>query len=280
MAAVEICNIAEKLNILYNIRRFKRLVVSNQGVAKYSQYLMIPAKQYRFEKARIVKISKVLALGFLEFLFWLGWPLRIVSCLVFRSLWPLFFRFQILGRDNLAKIRQGGIIFIANHHSRLDPFFIGSCLPWSLYWRIGQVLYMTYWKQMLRRPYGPFLWLYGSYPIFNANGDYKKSLAATIRRLREGKNIIMFPTAHMDRDFDPQNARPGVAFLARTLNPLFVPVRLSNIHDQNQNCHFFCRRKLKVVFGQPFQGLELGATGDSLSDLAKKIMAKVGEIQI
>jgi len=272
-------NIAKKSNTLYNISRFERPATYNPAGQNMAR-IMPPVQKNHPEIINILKTAKFLALGFLEFLFWLGWPLRIASCLALRPLWPLIFRFQILGRENLDKIRQGGVLFIANHHSRSDPFSIGSCLPWPLYWRIGQVRYMTYWKQMFLRPYGPFLWFYGSYPIFSANGNYEKSLAGTIRRLREGKNIIMFPTAYMDRDFDPQNARPGVAFLARALNPLIVPVRLSNLRAQNFSGRPWRKKELKVAFGQPFHWLEAGAASDSLPDLAKKIMAKVGEIRI
>ena len=216
---------------------------------------------------------------FLEILFISAFPLRIASYFFLRVFLFIFFRHEIKGRDNLAELNSTGAIFVANHHTKFDPFIVGSCIPWSYYKKIKHFRYFTYWKQMTRRPYGPILWLYGSYPVYQYKGNYERSLNSTISRLLDNQSILIFPTAHLEKVFTPANARPGVAYVAREIDPPIVPVRISNHYKFNPLVAFLGFYRSRIIFGRPFRWREVAGETDDLPARARKIMEKVAELE-
>jgi 1-acyl-sn-glycerol-3-phosphate acyltransferase len=215
----------------------------------------------------------------LEWLFKISYPLRVFTWIIVQGLGRAFFHWEISGREIFKKLPTGGVLFVSNHHSRLDPFFIGSAIPWSYYRQVKGFRYFTAARQITRRPWGPIIWLLGSYPVYRSNGDYERSLKRTVEMMEDGQNILMFPTGKLEKHFHPDNARPGAGYLAKTLNPLIVPVHIMNTYRMNPLETMLGFTRVKVAFGQPFRYSDVAAKSDSIGEASKKIMTKVKQLE-
>lgn len=181
----------------------------------------------------------------------------------------VFLNLQVLGKENLESLKSGGVLFVSNHPGKFDPFFIGAALPRSHYRHIKCFRYLTYYKYITRKWYGPLIWLSGAYPVYKDQGNFEKSLGRTLKLLRDNQNVLLFPTSRIQKDFVPSDARPGVAWLVKQINPLLVPVYIGRGHS----------RQLTITFGQPFKVDEIKGDANDNRELAARIMEKVSELK-
>jgi 1-acyl-sn-glycerol-3-phosphate acyltransferase len=191
----------------------------------------------------------------------------------------LFLNFEVRGVQNLDKL-NGKALFISNHHGAIDPFLVSAAIPGSYYKKIKCLRYLTYYKYIRRRPYGIFIWLMGAYSIVpgkNKN-DYEKILGKTVKLLKQDQSVLMFPTGKLERDFDPKNARPGVAYLAKTVNPVIVPVYIKDTYKIGLKDFYLRKRRVSVEFGEPFRYREAGDSNLDLNTTAELIMKEVDRI--
>jgi len=190
-----------------------------------------------------------------------------------------FLSLKVFGEENLKSIKTGNVVFIANHFGELDAFFIGACLPSSFLRKTKIFRQMTKASLMKKRWYGPLIWLMGAYPIESAAGDYESSLAKTCRILNDGQSVLMFPTGKVEGQCDPTKARPGIAYLARKLNPQLVPVFITDTHKMKPSDVFKKMRNVTVAFGRPFYWREAADDNDDLRAVAAKIMDRVKDLE-
>ena len=181
----------------------------------------------------------------------------------------VFLNMRVKGVENLKSLKSGGVLFVSNHPGMFDPFFIGAALPRSHYRPIKCFRYLTYYKYITRKWYGLFIWLSGAYPVYKDQGNLEKSLGRTIKLLRDNQNILIFPTSKIQKDFVTSDARPGVAWLAKKINPRLVPVYISGMHS----------RKIIITFGPPFKVNETKGDSDDNREVAARIMEKVKELK-
>ncbi len=165
---------------------------------------------------------------------------------------------------------------MANHPGKFDPFLIGAALPRSHYRQIKCFRYLTYYKYITCKWYGFFIWLSGAYPVYKKQGNFEKILAYTVKLLRDNQNILIFPTSKVQKDFIPENARPGVAWLVKKINPVLVPVFIKNTYKIKFKDILFRTRQVEIVFGKPFYKETLPKYDNR--KIAKEIMEKVGEL--
>jgi len=181
-----------------------------------------------------------------SFLGWIFVYLRLLTLLMGR----LFLKMEVKGLENLKDVKPGGVLFISNHHSYIDPFLIGSSLPRSYLKRIRRIRFMTAERFINKRWYGFLISFVGAYPVYKTGGDYQKSLSTTIDLLRDNQDVLMFPNGKKDIKFDSENAKPGVAYLAKTFNPQIVPVYISDTYKITFSDFFLRRRKIIITFGK------------------------------
>lgn len=202
-----------------------------------------------------------------NFFHFLGWILSNI-------IGKLFFHLEFKGQENIEKLAGGGVVFIANHHSKFDAFFIGAGIPRLYFKKIKSFRYLTYYAHVHLRLYGPFIWLTGAYAVRPAGGDYAKSLKRTVQFLNDNQSILMFPTGHREKEFNTGDARPGIAYLARTGNYQIVPVYIHDTYRISIPDLILRKRKVKVIFGKPFR-YEIAKDNNDLKTEARKIMQKV-----
>lgn len=146
--------------------------------------------------------------------YWLGYRF-------FRELARGLFDFQTIGAE---KLRFSGPALIAcNHVSFLDPPFVGQAFDEAIHYFARKTLF----DHPLA---GAILRSWQTIPIDRDKPD-ASSLKATIRLLREGKQVLIFPEGTRSPDGRLQPAEAGVGlFIAKAGAPV-LPVRIFGSYD-------------------------------------------------
>jgi len=99
----------------------------------------------------------------------------------------ILFRLQAKGIEHIPK--KGGFILASNHVSYLDPIVLGAISPRKLNFMAKEELFchpLISW----------FLSRVGAFPVKRDSADLS-ALKYALRRLREGKALILFPLLSM-----------------------------------------------------------------------------------
>lgn len=169
--------------------------------------------------------------------YWIGHRL-------FRAMARGFYDFRIVGAENLRF--EGSAIVAANHVSFLDPPFIGQAFD--------EPLYFFARKTLFDHPLaGWLLKEWQSIPIDRDKPD-TASLKATIRLLKSGKKVLMFPEGTRSPDGSLQPAEAGVGlFLAKTGAPV-LPVRIFGTYEAYpRGARFLRPSSITLVVGRKYQ---------------------------
>lgn len=153
-------------------------------------------------------------------------------------LWPIFSLIhprRVVGRENIP---QDACLLCGNHTRYSDPLFIILSMGRRNH------PYIMGKAELLKIPVlGWILKKAGVIPVDRGKSDVK-AIKESIRVLKEGKKLLMFPEGTRVKSGEDQAAKTGAAMLAlRTgvpLIPVWVPARLG----------WF--RATTVVFGAPY----------------------------
>jgi 1-acyl-sn-glycerol-3-phosphate acyltransferase len=130
------------------------------------------------------------------------------------------FRVRVVGREHVPE--TGGALVLSNHQSHLDPVLIGLACDRRLNYLARESLF----------GFPPFRWLINSLdaiPI-DREGLGLAGLKETLRRLKQGEMVLIFPEGTRTRDGQVAAFKPGFGLLAkRTAVPL-VPVAIEGAY--------------------------------------------------
>jgi len=133
---------------------------------------------------------------------------------------------------------------MSNHQSNLDPVIIGLCCERRLNYVARQTL-LTF---------APLRWLLNSLdtiPI-DRDGIGLGGLKETLRRLKRGELVLLFPEGTRTRDGEVQAIKPGFCALARRAEVPLVPVAMDGAFDAWPRQRGFPRPAvIHVQFGEP-----------------------------
>jgi 1-acyl-sn-glycerol-3-phosphate acyltransferase len=193
---------------------------------------------------------------------------------IFRSIAHGFFDFRVIGSENLRF--DGPAIIAANHVSFLDPPFVGQAFD--------EPLYFFARKTLFDHPIaGKVLRSWQAIPVDRDKPD-TSSLKATIRLLKSGKKILMFPEGTRSPDGQLQKAEAGVGlFLAKTNAPV-LPVRIFGTYEAYPRGAKFLRpSSITLVVGQKYQPDLTSAAAhgrDLYQTLADEVMHRIAGLTI
>jgi 1-acyl-sn-glycerol-3-phosphate acyltransferase len=190
--------------------------------------------------------------------------MQTLACVMFKTLGRLFFDLEVKGTENLKNQGEKGMIFAANHQGAFDPFIIGMAAPMAYLlknlFRKKCIRILTYHK-IMEKWYGCVIWILGSLAVYPKTGDIEVATAEAVKYLRKNQDIMIFPNGKRQPDFNPEDAKRGVSYIANKTGALIVPVYLNGSFNINIKDFIFKRRKIFVNFGPVFS-LEDVKTGD------------------
>lgn len=203
----------------------------------------------------------------MNFTYWLG---KILFHEAARGL----FDFRVIGQEKMNI--PGAALIACNHVSFLDPPFVGQAFDGAIHYFARKTLFdhpVAGW--ILRE--------WQSIPIDRDKPD-ASSLKATIRFLKAGEKVLIFPEGTRSPDNTLQPAEAGVGlFIAKSRAPV-LPVRVFGTHEAYPRGAKTLRpARITLVVGDLWHpDLEsYGLEGKELYQaLANETMRRIGELAL
>jgi 1-acyl-sn-glycerol-3-phosphate acyltransferase len=170
-----------------------------------------------------------------------------------RFLGRISFRTQFYGDEHVP--REGPVLICANHQSFLDPVLIGMASPRRLHYLARESLFK----------FAPFRWLiqcYNAIPI-QREGLGIGGLKETLKRLKSGEAVLIFPEGTRTQDGQVQSLKPGFCSVARRAEVTLVPAGIDGAFDAwPRNRRFPMFSRITVQFGRPFRPSDYAQMSD------------------
>lgn len=151
------------------------------------------------------------------------------------------YKITYVGVENVPLDR--GIIMACNHISALDPIIIGSGCKADLHFMAKQDLFE---KNIV----GWFLSQLNSFPVDRSKFDFQ-AVDYSIKLIKEGKSLGIFPEGTRSPDFKPHKAKGGIGYIAKACKCDVVPVSIYTDTQAKSGT------KLTVRYGKPIKYEEM-----------------------
>jgi len=138
-----------------------------------------------------------------------------------RMTFLLAFRFRCLGREHFPE--SGGALVCANHQSFLDPVLVGAASDRRLNYVARKTLFRF---QVFSR----LISFWDAIPI-NQEGSGFGGIKESLKRLRRGEMVLIFPEGARTEDGEVDEFKPGFCSLARRGRVPVLPVGFDGAFD-------------------------------------------------
>jgi 1-acyl-sn-glycerol-3-phosphate acyltransferase len=171
--------------------------------------------------------------------------LQWIAALFFKALTGLMFRVDAAQLANIP--RRGPLIIVANHvHIPEIPTLFVRLWPRNVH---GMALA----EEVLDRSIvGSILRLFGTIPVWRGEADLN-ALRTGIRKLDEGKIILLDPEGTRSHNGCLQKGRPGAILMALHSGAPMLPVVHYGSENYRENLKRLRRTDLHYVVGKPFR---------------------------
>ncbi len=146
------------------------------------------------------------------------------------------------GRENIPKM--GAVLVVSNHQSHFDPPLVGA----------GCSRRMNYLARDTLFRFGPLGWLIHSLdaiPI-DRDGMGLTGIKESLRRLKRGEMVLIFPEGTRSRDGEMAPFRPGFTVLAARSNAWILPAAIEGAFDAWPRCRTLPGPgNIHVLYGEP-----------------------------
>jgi 1-acyl-sn-glycerol-3-phosphate acyltransferase len=168
--------------------------------------------------------------------------------------------FRATGREHVP--RSGGALLVSNHLSHLDVFVLGLLLPRPLNYVARSSLFIPV--------LGPFIRSVGGFPI-QREGMGAQGLKETLRRIKNGGIVTLFPEGTRSRDGELADLKAGIAVLAARTRVPVVPAAVAGTFEAwPRSRRFPGSHPVRVHYGQPITPDELaGLDAEAITALIR-----------
>lgn len=174
----------------------------------------------------------------------LRFPARLIAALVFDL--------KVYGRHHVP--RRGGVLLVANHQSYLDPVLLAAYLKRPMSYMAKSELFESPRLRWLIRSLNAF-------PVKQGTGDFA-AVRETIRRLRQGHMLSIFPEGSRSEDGRIAPMLPGAALVVKKAGVPIVPVVIEGSYDAwPKGRRMFRPWSISVMYGAPIDVSGLKADG-------------------
>lgn len=185
-----------------------------------------------------------------------------IAYYIIKMLGAVFSPRIILGREHVPP--RGSFIIAGNHASNLDPFLIGLSFNRRISYMAKDSLFRNRILRFLLRRVEAF-------PVRRGASDVR-ALRETLRRLKRGLPVIVFPGGTRKASGTDQKARAGIGFLALKGKVPVLPVYIGGSDRVlPPGAKVPKRGRVTVSFGKPL----IFSSGQSYPEIAARIMQEI-----
>ncbi|MFO0907218.1 MAG: lysophospholipid acyltransferase family protein [Isosphaeraceae bacterium] len=162
------------------------------------------------------------------------------------------------GREHIP--RSGGALLISNHASYLDVFVLGIPVPRTLNYVARSTLFLPILRTLI--------YSVGGFPI-QREGMGASGLKETLRRLRNGGMVLLFPEGTRCRDGRLGELKPGIAVLAERARVPIVPAAVAGTFEAWPRSQLLpSTHAIRIHYGPPIPPEEIaGLPAESITAL-------------
>jgi 1-acyl-sn-glycerol-3-phosphate acyltransferase len=176
----------------------------------------------------------------------------------------------VVGLENVPS--AGPVLLVANHIGLVDPALIGAVSPRPVHWMAKEELFRN---PILR-------WVitqYHAFPVRRGEGD-RQAYQTTVRLLRQGEIVGMFPEGTRSRDGALRRAHPGAAAIAARSGATVLPVAVWGTEQIFRWPRRSLRPAVHMVVGKPFSlSADVGGAKDELlAQHTEQIMQAIAQL--
>ncbi len=163
-----------------------------------------------------------------------------------------FFRLRVVGRDAVPE--TGPLILAPNHVSDLDPFVLGTALPY-------RVMRRTWWSAEARRAFGSragrtLARVVHMFPVDDRAPAASLEIAGDV--LDRGHILVWFPEEWRSPDGELLPFRPGIGALIARTGARVLPCCIEGTFEaMPRNARLPRPRPVTVAFGEPVAAKDL-----------------------
>ena len=156
-------------------------------------------------------------------------------------------RFRASGQRNVPL--SGGALLVSNHVSYFDVFFLGIPINRPLNYVARSTLFVP--------GVGAFIRSVGGFPI-QRDGIGASGMKETLRRLRAGGIVTLFPEGTRSRDGKLGALKPGIAVLVERVGVPVIPTGLAGMFEVWPRWRLLPRlHPVRIHYGRPIYPAEL-----------------------
>src|SRR5262245_17248421 len=160
------------------------------------------------------------------------------------------FGLQCYGRHRIP--RQGGVLVCANHQSVMDPVIVGLVCNRRLNYLARRTLFSA-------PGFGALIRFLDAIPI-DRDGLGLEGLKETIRRLRAGEMVLIFPEGTRSSDGNMSPLKPGFCAVAKRSGATLLPVGIDGAYQAwPRKVHLPRPSRIVVQIGQPLTVSDVAA---------------------
>jgi 1-acyl-sn-glycerol-3-phosphate acyltransferase len=177
-------------------------------------------------------------------------------------------RWRSKGQGNIPA--GGGVLLVCNHVSFLDVFFLAIPLSRPLNYVARSTLFVSL--------LGTFIRSVGGFPI-QREGIGAGGMKETLRRLKAGGIVALFPEGTRSPDGELGPLKPGIAVLAARLGAPVVPAGVAGLYESWPRSHLVpVPHPVRIHYGQPILPDELaGLDTEAITALIRDRMYLIHE---
>ena len=177
-------------------------------------------------------------------------------------------RIRVDGREHFPA--EGGGLVCANHQSFLDPVLAGLCCDRRMNCLARQSLF--------RYPLlGPLIHFLDAIPL-DRGGMGIRGLKETLRRLKRGELVLLFPEGTRTGDGRLLPLKPGFLILVRRGKVPIIPIGISGAYQAwPRHCRLPRPMRVHIAIGRPISPELVASLDDDqlLVELTQRIQACV-----
>ena len=174
----------------------------------------------------------------------------------------IFFTCKFSGLENLPL--QGSYIIASNHNSNIDPFILAISQKRKFSYVAKETLFRNKFASFVMHRLSAF-------PIKRDSSDFR-AIRETLKRLRNGCPVILFPEGTRLAKGKPKQAQRGVGLIAVKAKVPVIPVYINGSDKVlAPGAKWFKRYPITVTFGKSM----IFSREQSYSDIANQIMREI-----